>query len=137
MFPLYYLPITIDNFGSIPVLACMLFMYPCLWLNYYIQKKQKQKKTKDSVLSRVRLMLATGWKDTTDPDLKTYQQRKAELSLHDGCVLWGTRVVIPPPGRERILNELHEGHPSISKMKSLARCFVWWPGLDNALEQKV
>ena len=29
----------IDNFGYIPVLACMLFMYPCHWLNYYIQKK--------------------------------------------------------------------------------------------------
>ena len=44
MFPLYYLLITIDNFGYIPVLACMLFMYPCLWLNYYIQKKKKKKK---------------------------------------------------------------------------------------------
>ena len=30
--------IIIDNFGYIPVLAYMLFMYPCLWLNYYIQK---------------------------------------------------------------------------------------------------
>ena len=91
----------------------------------------------DPVLSRVRRMLATGWKYSSDPDLKTYQQRRTELSLHDGCVLWGSRVVIPPPGRERILNELHEGHPGISKMKSLARCFAWWPGLDKALEEKV
>ena len=28
----------IDNFGYIPVLDCMLFMYPCHWLNYYMQK---------------------------------------------------------------------------------------------------
>lgn len=76
--------------------------------------------TKDPVLSRVRLMLATGWKDTNDADLKPYQPRKSELSLHDGCILWGTRVVVPPPGRERILDELHKGHPGISKMKSLA-----------------
>ena len=41
MFPLYYLPITIDNFGYIPVLACMLFMYPCLWLNYYTPGRGK------------------------------------------------------------------------------------------------
>ena len=26
----------------------------------------------------------------------------------DGCVLWGARVVVPPPGREPVLQELHE-----------------------------
>ena len=39
------------------------------------------------VLSRVRLMVSSGWKDTSDDDLKPYQQQKNELSLHDGCVL--------------------------------------------------
>ncbi len=92
---------------------------------------------KDPVLSWVRHMLASGWKDNTDAELKPYQQRHTQLSLHDGCVMWGSRVVIPPPGRERILDEVHEGHPGISKMKSFARCFVWWPRIDKALEEKI
>ena len=36
-----------------------------------------------------------------------------------------------------MLNELHEAHPGITRMKRLARMFVWWPKLDNAIEDKV
>ena len=36
-----------------------------------------------------------------------------------------------------MLNELHEGHPGISRMKSLARTVVWWPELDKHIEEKV
>ena len=92
---------------------------------------------RDPMLSKVRVLLRNGWKHTSEEALKPYQQRHSELSLQDNCVLWGARVVIPPPGRERILAQLHEGHPGISRMKSLARSFVWWPGLEKALEDKV
>ena len=51
--------------------------------------------------------------------------------------MWGNRVVIPTPARERVLTQLHEGHPGISRMKSLARSHVWWPRMDADLEQKV
>lgn len=60
-----------------------------------------------------------------------------ELSIQDNCLFWGSCVVIPRLGREKILTLLHEGHPSICKMKSLARNFVLWPKIDADLEAKV
>ena len=46
-------------------------------------------------------------------------------------------MVIPLPGRAIVLNELHEGHPGISRMKSLARTIVWWPDMDREIEERV
>ena len=45
-------------------------------------------------------------------------------------------VIVPPAGRAKVLDELHEGHPGISGMKSLARSFVWWPSMVQNLEDK-
>ena len=53
-----------------------------------------------------------------------------QLSTHDGCILCGNRVVVPEKGRNYVLQELNGGHPGISRMKSLSRIFVCWPGID-------
>ena len=43
-------------------------------------------------------------------------------------------MVVPPPGRERVIQELCEihVHSGIAKMKSLARSCVWWASLDGS-----
>ena len=53
--------------------------------------------------------------------------RRHELSVQDVCVLWGAGVVVPPPGRERVIQELREihVHSGIANVKSLARSCVW------------
>ena len=55
-----------------------------------------------------------------------YSSKRLELTELDGCIVWCGRVLIPEPGRKHILAELHSGHLGRSRMKALARMFVWW-----------
>ena len=52
-------------------------------------------------------------------------------------MLWGLRVVIPEVYRSRLLDDLHREHHGIGQMKSLARSYFWWQGLDSAIGDRV
>ena len=99
--------------------------------------KIKLRTALDPVLSQVLQFVLQGWPTEVEEALKPYIIRREELSVHAGCLLWGTRVIVPPQGREEVLNILHDSHPGIVKMKSLARSHEWWPKMDTNLEEKV
>ena len=93
---------------------------------------------KDPTLAKVKKYCMSAWPGKSrDEQLQPYLKRKNEISIQDGCLLWGSRVIIPPQGRRQVLDLLHETHPGVSRMKSLARGYVWWPKLDQAIEEKI
>ena len=77
----------------------------------------------------------TGWPKQVDPELHGYHARQNEITVEDGCLLWGMRVIVPH--KLRCLKELHHTHTGIVRMKSLARIHVWWPRMDRDIESEV
>lgn len=93
---------------------------------------------KDPVLSRVLRWVLHGWPtEVPDDRFKPFLNRRHELSAHKDCLLWGSRVVVPDLAREGVIAMLHDAHPGIVHMKELGRSYVWWPGMDAAIEKNV
>ena len=121
----------------VPLPADTILLLDCLQASPVSFAQIRRWTARDPVMSRVLQYVLQGWPATVEDGLQPYFRRKKELSVENNCLLWGARVIIPPPGRQSIANLLHETHPGISRIKGLARSYVWWPSMDKTLEELV
>lgn len=92
----------------------------------------------DKILCKVLRYTRTGWPSVPPAEcLRPYWNRHNELSVEDDCLLWGNRVIVPRRLQQEVLNELHQSHPGVVRMKALSRSYFWWPGLDQDIESRV
>ena len=57
--------------------------------------------------------------------LRPYHSATSQLTVHDGLLLKGTRIVIPSVLRLDILDQLHSGHQGITKFRARIQQSVW------------
>ena len=80
----------------------------------------------DDELAKVRGAVESGvWSEVASDFVKV----KESLSIVDGVLLYGDRVVVPKGLRQEVLGTLHAGHQGETSMMCRAGHAVWWPGL--------
>ena len=101
--------------------------------------KQFQECTADE-LNELHAMVLKGWPDTkqeTPHAIRVYWTIRDELSVSDGVVYKGMRIVVPLSMRSNMLAQIHESHLGITKCKQRAREALFWPGMTQQIENLV
>ena len=94
----------------------------------------------DSTLTQLTQQIVKGWPDTVKdviPDLKTYWDCRDELTVENGLILKGCRVVIPTKLRNNYMSKLHMGHMGITKTQLRARDTIFWPRINQDIKNTV
>lgn len=104
----------------------------------YLTELRKQLQG-DSVCAQVMKYCVEGWPDRNQLQgpAKHYWHERAFLTVQNGLLLKGTRLVIPATMRDTVLDKIHEGHQGIVKCRERATQTVWWPGLSNQIKELV
>ncbi|XP_046560092.1 uncharacterized protein K02A2.6-like [Haliotis rubra] len=94
----------------------------------------------DDILSQLKTVIVQGWPDIKNdlsPELRTYFSYRDELTVHDGLLLRGSRVVIPASMREELKRKLHVGHMGINSCLRRAKSTVFWPLMSSDIRQYI
>ena len=71
-------------------------------------------------------------------NISAFKNHLNDITLSEnGVLLKNHRIVIPKSLRNRIVDIAHDGHMGISKTKSLIREHIWFPDIDNMVQDKL
>lgn len=70
-------------------------------------------------------------------ELRENNASESEFTIDNDIVFRGQRIVIPLSLQASVLQELHRTHIGITKMKQLARRYVYWKLIDKDIERLV
>jgi len=94
----------------------------------------------DESLQELSNVIVTGWPDTKDylsPSVKLYFSYRDELTVQDGIIYRGERVVIPQSMRRTAKERVHDGHLGINACLRRARDVMYWPGMSADIRQYI
>ncbi|KAG1712216.1 hypothetical protein GQR58_002396 [Nymphon striatum] len=106
----------------------------------HMLQRIKSETANDEVLCILMMVIGKGWpegKEVTPSCILPYFDYRDELSVMDGIIMRGDRVVIPGSMRREMKEKVHAGHLGINSCVRRARDLLFWPGMSGDVRQYV
>ena len=103
-------------------------------------EEMKRSTHDDEILRQSKTVIHTGWpedKHLLPVVLAPYFSHRDELSVNDGLVLKGERLIIPQQMRQKIKERLHSFHFGINGCLRRACECIFWPCMSAELRQHI
>ena len=94
----------------------------------------------DSQLQTLRTTILTGWpnvKDNAPLNVRDFWNIREELTIQNGIIYKGHRVVVPKQMRPEILGRIHLSHLGAESCLRKARDIVYWPHMNTDIKEEV
>lgn len=88
-------------------------------------------------LSVLKTTILNGWpleREHVPPEIGHYFNFRHELTLHDGIILKGERILIPKDMRKEMMEMIHSSHIGREGCLRRARESIFWPGITTDLK---
>ena len=93
---------------------------------------------RDDELKVVMHYVQHGWPERSPKGpFGKYWKERGNISLHEGLLMRGSRIMIPQSMQPDVLRYLHDGHQGITKTRAKAADSVWWPGISRDIDKVV
>ena len=94
----------------------------------------------DEVTCQLRQIIQHGWPDNKEQlpaQLVPYFSSRDEMSVQDGLIFKGQRIVIPLSMRQELKKSIHSSHIGIDGCLRRARECLYWPGMSSEIKEYI
>ena len=103
----------------------------------YLKKGRKATKI-DTQLQDLSKIMMQGWPKSRQEcpmNIQPFWDSRHDLTMVDGLMLKGSRIVVPASMKADVLERLHNAHQGMDRTKRRARQSCYWPGMNSEIER--
>ncbi|XP_046443876.1 uncharacterized protein K02A2.6-like [Daphnia pulex] len=104
------------------------------------RKRYAEATALDPTLQLLKTVIQKGWPEKRaqcPASVKPYWSVRSDLSMVEGVLLCGSRLVVPMSLRRETMEGIHDGHFGETKSVLRAKSAVYWPGWEDQVKNMV
>jgi transposase InsO family protein len=94
----------------------------------------------DTQLQTLKRTVLSGWPESrseANPAIHEFWSYRDEISIYDGVLFKGQRVIVPAAMREAMLLKIHAAHMGVEACINKTKDSMYWPGIYGDIQQHV